>query len=137
MSSDIEIEPEDRCWVQDLKTDHWFPFGSHSDRIIRVSGTSLRLRNHYTIISAIVPMPFRCPKNQSLRRLGIRDQRGNVLVLRNASLNCYGVTNVHSAEKSLIDLAVVRYATHRRKPAHECSCVQSWSRQQRSPSHGR
>ena len=132
LSSDTDLEPEDRCWVQDLSTDRWFPFGSHSHRMIRLSGTPVRLRNHYTIISAVVPMPFRCPNNQSLRRLGIRGWRGNVLVLRNASRNYYEVTNVHSAERSLIDFAVVRYVAPDRCSVHACSSVRSWFRQQRS-----
>ncbi|TFK85003.1 hypothetical protein K466DRAFT_495562 [Polyporus arcularius HHB13444] len=106
-SASADLEPGQRYWLEDLSVDRWFPNGWQTQRVSQFPETSYQLRNHYTIYTSAETQRSR--RNLSLVQLGVRQHRGNVLVLRTSSRQAYEVTNVHSAERALIDLVVTRY----------------------------
>ncbi len=97
----------ERCWIDDISVDHWFPGGWHAKRICKMPGSSFRLRNHYTIYTSL--LPHRHPRNTALRHLGVPQFRGNVLILRTAARNPYELTHVNGSERTLLDFIVTRY----------------------------
>ncbi|TFK81573.1 hypothetical protein K466DRAFT_501920 [Polyporus arcularius HHB13444] len=106
VSASADLEPNERCWLDDITVDRWFPHGWESRRISFVPSTSFRLRNHYTIYTSADT--HRDVRNRSLRNMGISHHRGNVLVLRTSVRHYYQLTHVHSAERALVDFIVTR-----------------------------
>ncbi|KAI0349185.1 hypothetical protein OH77DRAFT_1491054, partial [Trametes cingulata] len=88
---DVDLDGLPRCWLQDLNFEHWFPLGSRSERIREIPGLDFSLRNHYTLVRDAHHR--RSMRNRSLQVLGVRNVRGNLLLIRHAARNCLEVTD--------------------------------------------
>ena len=94
-------------WAEQVIVSRWFPSGHYYTRVSSIPATDFPLTNDYTIISTSSPNAF--PRNKALReRLGL-SMHGNIVVLKHSSRRPLVVTNVHWAEKRMIDLVVSRY----------------------------
>ena len=90
--------------VDDVRVAHWFPYGCTYTRIHVVPGSDLTLANDYTIITSA--QQDRAPANESVGAHLHCETTGSLLVVRHHQRYLMSVTNVHSAERKLIDFVV-------------------------------
>lgn len=99
-------EPDSDVWADDVDTTHWFPrSGVQRARLSTLpADVQFRLPNHYSILTA--DAPGATPTNRNILNEWELPVRGNVIVLRHAYRNMMQVTNIHPAERRLVDLLV-------------------------------
>ena len=90
--------------VDDVRLKHWFPGGCTYTRVHVVPGSDLTLANDYTIVTGAEPR--RSLMNKATSNHLRCEARGNIIVLRHHQRYQMSATNVHSAERKLIDFVV-------------------------------
>ncbi len=91
-------------WVTDVHTGPWFPHGTTFTQVHTFPGTTTELTNDYTIVTTA--QPRRAPLNHAIQSCMHIAFRGNVLVLRHGQRHPLMATNVHYAERGLIQQVV-------------------------------
>ena len=100
--------PDESVWAEDVNVARWFPHGARYIRITTVPATNFPLVNDYTLVTSAIPLY--APANRSISQtLGV-ELKGNVVVLRHSAPRPMRITNIHPAERRLIDLVIYRCA---------------------------
>ena len=77
--SNIDVTEFDGLWAEDYDISNWFNTIVKRVRLFDIPGINFPLRNHYTVCYT---SSRKNPGNECLRELGLRNIRGNILVIR-------------------------------------------------------